>query len=203
MCAIAGWLILASCDQSAIDPSESLVGATSFPTEVELARETIQINRGTADAYSNPAGDHFLSYELRPDNSLTVIHSMQYIQSDEVRGKETFRLSSETANKARRLLWRIRPAPLPGIEYLTRPTGCQRRGPHDFGEITVAFFREEDRAGTGDHEIGIFDLPRPQSCNNRPAIEARDLVRRVLESFPPSQVAAGYPLAVARRSSYR
>ena len=133
-------LLCVSCQRGAIERSESLVGADDLPISSVLSQEIIQLNRGFG-AYSS---GNFLSYELRPDNSLTVTHTFR--PKDEVRGVETFRLPAITAEHARRMLWRVRPAKLAGVESETRPMGCQQQGPHDLGELAVVFIKEGDKA---------------------------------------------------------
>ena len=183
--AIAAALACASC-QPRDDASQSLVGADPLPSPAELSREIIQINRG----YGTES-EGFLSYELRPDDMLTVTHSDR--RRDQVVGEDRFRLPSGLAAQARRRLWRVRPARLEGLDaHEARPTGCERRGPHDFGELAVVFVREPGGPGAADDAIGVFELPDAGSCVTAAAIEARALVRDVLGSFPRSRVAEGF-----------
>lgn len=183
---IAASLLSASCQPPAVEPSQSLVGADSLPSADALSREIIQINRGYGQV-----GGGFLSYELRTDDTLTVTHTDR--RRGEVLGEETFRLASSLAGDSRRLLWRLRPAKLEGVDaHEVRPSGCERRGPHDFGELAVIFIDEGREAGVKDDRLGTFELPRRDSCSTPQAREARQLVRQVLDSFPPSTVAAGF-----------
>jgi hypothetical protein len=182
-------LLCVSCERAAIEPSQSLVGATKLPSANALSRETLYIVR---DGDTWPL--ERLSYEWRPDDSLTVTHSVLDRKAPRpvVKGEEILRLSPEVAAQARRLLWRVRPANLEGVEWLTRPTGCVQRGPHDFGDITVGFIAEGPKPGVEDDRVGIFDLPYPESFYNRQAVEARKVVHGALQLFPPSKVAAGF-----------
>lgn len=182
----------ASCDDSAIDPSRSLVGAKSLPPATELSRETIQINRGYGDI-----SIAFLSYELLPDDSLVVTLTDRNLQKDVVLGKDTFRLTSEVAAEARRMLWHLRPEELQrfdegGFESETRPIGCYRRGPHDFGELAVVFTAEGPETGVEDDRLGIVELPRPDSCRSPAAIKARRLIQRLMHLFPRSKLPAQF-----------
>lgn len=183
--AIAASLLCVACQPQGAE-STNLVGADRLPPSAALSRETIQINRGYG-----PVGTGFLSYELHPDDSLTVTHSDK--RRDKVLGKESFRLASGNADAARRRLLRLRPAKLEGLDaHEARPSGCERQGPHDFGELAVIFVSEDGGPGVEDDRIGVFELPDPQSCSTPQAREARQLVRQVMDLFPPSKVAAGF-----------
>ena len=173
-------LLCCSCERSAIDPSESLVGAKALPPSSALSQEIIQINRGVG---GRGYGDDFLSYELRPDNSLAVTHTFR--PEDKVRASETFRLSAEVAEQARGALWRLRPNELQGVEQEIRPTGCDKI--YDAGsEVAVAFISPDKR-------IAVVDVPYRRDCDARSAKIARTIVGEVLTSFPKSNVAAGFP----------
>lgn len=173
-------LLCCSCERSAIEPSESLVGANALPPSSVLSQEIIQINRGFG---GSGYGEDFLSYELRPDNSLAVTHTFR--PEDRVRGSETFRVSAKVAEQARRALWRLRPDELRGVEHETRPTGCDKI--YDAGsEAAVAFINPDER-------IAVVDLPYRGDCDAHSARIARTIVREVLTSFPKSKVAAGFP----------
>lgn len=182
-------LLCASCNNAAIDPPQSLVGANELPSATALARETFYISRG-GGAY----GGETLIYEWRPDNSLLVRHAFSDGRGtgEVVRGQETLHVSPEIAAQARQLLWRVRPAELEGVEQDARPTGCERRGPHDFGEVTVGFVNGGDASGIEDDQVGIFELPTAESCNTPAAVEARAVVRRALQLLPKSKVAAAF-----------
>lgn len=180
-------LFCVSCNDPAIEPTQSLVGAKELPSAEALSRETLYISRG-----GGPYGGHSLSYEWRPNDSITVTHDFSDGRGGgETRGSENLRISSEVAAEARRLLWRVRPAKFEGVEnYGTRPIGCERKGPHDFGEVAVAFINEGQSRGREDDQIGIFELPDRQSCNTPAAVEARKVMQRVLKLLPRSNVTA-------------
>ena len=165
------------------------MGARELPSAETLALETLYITRG-----GGPYGGHSLSYEWRPDGSITVTHEFSDGRGGtETRRTENLGISPEAAAEARRLLWRVRPAKFEGVEnYGTRPIGCERKGPHDFGEIALAFINEGQSSGVEDDQIGIFELPDRQSCNTPAAIEARKLTQRVLQLMPKSKVAAEF-----------
>jgi hypothetical protein len=186
---LIGSLLCLSCDGAAIDVSQSLVGARELPSANALLLEGLYISRGGGDG----GGDR-LSYDWRPDNSLLVVHEFSDGKgSSVIRGRETLRFSPEIAGQARRLLWRIRPAELEGMEQDARPNGCKRRGPHDFGEVSVAFVKEgDDAARTEDDQVGLFALPTVESCNTPAAAEARAVVGRALQLLPDSKVAAAF-----------
>lgn len=184
-------IVCVSCSGPAIAPSQSLVGASDLPSAEALSRETLYITRG-----ANDWGGDRLSYELRPGRTLIVTHSYYGPTPPEVeRGKETLDVSPEIAAQVRQLLWRVRPGKLEGQgldKAEARPAGCERRGPHDFGEVAIAFINEGDAARTDDNQIGLFELPTPRSCNTPAAIEARAIVWRALRLLPRSQVVAGF-----------
>lgn len=154
-----------------------------------MAREILYITRG-----GDPYGGHRLSYEWRPENRITVTHEFSDGRGGvETRGTENLRVSSEVAAEARRLLSRVRPGKFAGVEnYGTRPIGCERKGPHDFGEVAVAFINEGQTSGRNDDQIGIFELPYPQSCNTPAAVEARNVIHRVVQLLPKSKVATEF-----------
>jgi len=183
-------LLCVSCNDAGTSPSQSLVGANELPAATALARETFYISLG-----GGPAGGDELSYEWHPDNSLLVKHTFSDARrpGEVVRGQEILHVPSEVAAQARQLLWRVRPAELAGFdkEY-ARPTGCKRRGPHDFGEVTIGFVSEGPKSGVEDYKIGIFELPSVESCNTPAAIEARAVVRRALQLLPKSKVVAAF-----------
>lgn len=92
-------LLLVSCDQPAIDSSQSLVGARRLPSAKTLSREVIDIMRGSGEFTP------YIGYELHPDNLLTI----ELNQSDRATfknhllGKQTVQLSSNVAARAQRL----------------------------------------------------------------------------------------------------
>ena len=182
--------LLASCDRPAIEASQSLVGAKELPTARELSRETIQMNEGFG---GDGFGTHLLSYELRPNNELAVKHYERSIEKGEVvRGSETFNLSTDVADRARRSLWRMRPSDLKGLDYEIRPVGCKQQWDHDFGDYTFLFIKEGGESGVRDDLLGVSLIPEPESCDNPAARLARALVPEVLAHFPKSKVANSF-----------
>ena len=181
-------LLCTACNNAAIGPSESLVGANDLPPAKALSRETLYIGRG-GGAYGGDA----LTYEWRPDDLLTVTHTFSDNSARQtIKGRETFRVVPEIAARVRKLLWRVRPPKLEGVEQDQRPLGCKRQGPHDFGEVTVGFVNEGNKPGIEDDQVGIFSLPDPQSCDAPLAVEAREVVWHALRLLPKSKVAAGF-----------
>jgi len=182
-------LLCTSCSDAAIDPSQSLVGAAVLPSAKTLSREMLYISRGG----SPDGGDDSLTYEWRPDDSLTITHTFSDNRLFKtVRGRETLRVSPEVAAQVRQLFWRVRPGKLEGVVQDQRPVGCERQGPHDFGEITVAFIDEGSKPGIEDDKVGVFELPTSQSCNTPAAAEARKVVWEALGLLPKSKVAAAF-----------
>jgi hypothetical protein len=178
--AVAAMLLASGCDHAAIKASESLVGAKNPPSAAQLSRETIQINR-----WGGPRGDHFLSYELLPDNSLTVTHALRQPGGERTLARESFRLSANLGNEVRVSLARVRPETLRGIEYDTLPTGCPviiDASP----EVVVVFIGAKQR-------IGVSPVPQEGNCNSPQARQARQLVSHVIGSLPANHVATGFP----------
>lgn len=178
-----------SCNESPVEPSKSLVGASEIPSVEALSREILYITRGTF-------GDR-LTLEFRPDYSLTVTHTYSDDRKPEpaVRGKETLAVSPEVAAQIRQLLRRVRPATLEGQgleKDEVRPVGCKRRGPHDFGEIAIAFISEGGTAGIEDDRTGLFELPSRDSCHTPAATEAGKVLWQALRLLPQSGVIASY-----------
>jgi hypothetical protein len=89
-------------------------------------------------------------------------------------------------------LRRVRPAELQGIEQDSRPVGCERRGPHDFGEVVIGFLNKGEADGIEDDQVGIFNLPTSKSCSTPAAIEARAVVQGALQLLPKSKVASAF-----------
>jgi hypothetical protein len=152
-----------------------LVGATDLPSSAELSLETIQINYGAGSPDS-------LSYELSPNNTLTVTASIGRVGDKALERKATFALSSEHAWRARRMLWRLRPPTLEGAEYLTRLPGCDPKSVHDFGEAVVTFINEHNRSAKN-AQVGIVVLPNGGSCDTPGSKEARSVVRQISQVF--------------------
>jgi hypothetical protein len=179
-------LLAGSCHRPAIDPAQSLVGAKSLPAASVLSREIIEINRGVGSWDGNG-----LSYDLRPDNTLTVTLTGR---GDSVKAKESFQLSSDVAAAARRMLWRVRPENLEGIEQAVLPSGCHSP-PVDAGsEYSVIFIP----ADSGNQRLGVLLLPYARDCAAKNSIEAHNLIGTVLHSFPTSKVAAEYDRELPR-----
>lgn len=185
-----------SCNDPGIEPSRSLVGASGVPSADALAREILYITRGGGDGARD-----ILTHELRPDNSLTVTHTYfdgRGTPGVAVRGKETLHVSPEVAAQVRQLFWRLRPARLEGQgleKDEVRPLGCERQGPHDFGEVAVAFISEGDTPA--DDGSAVFELPPPESCNTPAAIESRKVVWQALALLPQSEVTAAFERTLA------
>lgn len=175
--AVAMGLLATSCTNQAVKVKDRLVDGTELPSEEMLLREKIEINQGFG---GEGFGEHFLSYELASNNSLIVTHTFR--PEDKVIGTEVFVLRPDVAMKARKQLWRVRPDKLEGIETDVRPSGCLRRWVHDSPEIAVGFI-------ASDEMHGVFDLPRPVSCDTPAAKAARRMLHDVLTSFPRSKVA--------------
>lgn len=149
---------------------------------------------------ANDWGGDRLSYELRSNDSLTVTHTFidPIIAGESVKGKETLRVSPAVAAQFRKLMWRVRPAKLVGQgldKDTVRPLGCERRGPHDFGEVSVGFIDEGDTKSIEDDQVGVFELPWDDSCNGPKATEAREVVWQALRLLPPSEVRESFELA--------
>lgn len=186
--ALPALLLCFACEGPAIEASQSLVGARTLPTASALSKETVTVSRGSGGL---GYGEHRLLYALGPDDRLVVTHFHQ--PRDAKVGEETFQLPSATADAARRMLWRLRPETLTGIEQDTRPEGCERQGPHDFGERWIVFMEEGPDPGVEDDAVGITELPYPSSCDTEAAAEARRLLDSVVAAFPRSRVAAAFP----------
>jgi hypothetical protein len=182
-------VVMSACDKPAIDASQSLVGAKQLPVASVLSREVIYVNRGSV----GPTSDS-LSYELRPDNTLiiTLTHRDTDTFKEVTDGKETFDLSSNVASQARHGLWRLRPATLQGIEWLVRPADCPPPPTDTFPEATVAFIDKGAKPGVEDDRLGAVEIPAQYTCDTRQGREARELIERVLRSFPQSKVAAEF-----------
>ena len=186
---VATALLVSACDKPAIDPSESLVDAKELPTARVLSREVIQINQGFGSLNST-----LLSYELRPDNTLTITltHRDYDTQKEVTDGKETFDISSNVASEARRDLWRLRPATLQGIESVLRPRDCPPPPTDTFPMAAIAFIAEGPKPGVEDDRLGVVDVPAQYTCHTRQGREARELIEKVLRSFPQSKVAVEF-----------
>ena len=186
---IATVLLVSACDKPAIDASQSLVRAKQLPAARTLSQEVIQINRG----FGSPTAS-LLSYELRPDNNLTITltHRDDDTFKEMTDGKETFALSSNVASQARRDLWRLRPATLQGIETLVRPADCPPPPTDTFPVAAVAFIAEGPKPGVEDDHLGVVDVPTQETCDTQQGREARDLIEKILRSFPQSKIASEF-----------
>jgi hypothetical protein len=183
-----GWLLCGSCGERGAEPPQSLVGTHALPSQDDLAREAFYIVRG-----GGPDGGRSLTYDWRREGVLIVEHAFSDGHGRrEVRGRATLPVPPDAAARAWRLLARLHPARLEGVEQDARPLGCERRGPHDVGEITIGFIRAGDEPGIQDDEVGLFALPYPRSCDTPAAREARRVVREVLQLLPGSSVAAAF-----------
>lgn len=185
---LAAAFLSGSCSKYNKQP-ESFVGATKLPSVEALSRETIYITRG-----ANDWGGDRLAYELRPDGSLTITHTYLSFKTpkEEVRARDVFRLQPAVATRFRRLISRVRPNSLDGqgLEKAeVRPLGCERKGPHDFGEVGVAFISEGD-AKTA--RVALFELPQPDSCATGAAKHARETVWAALRLLPASKAVEGF-----------
>ena len=173
---VCGLLLCGSCHQEAVEPL-SLVGAQALASEAALSREAIYIVRGGA----SDDGDTFI-YDWQPDGTLIIEHKVSNGRDgQEVASRETLHVPAETAMRVRRLLARVHPERLGGVEQDVRPLGCERLGSHDVGEITIGFIRPIGRPGIEDDEVGQFALPSSRSCDTPAAIEARRVVRNILQ----------------------
>ena len=181
-CLVAS-ILVAACDNSAIDSRRSLVGAKKLPSREVLSGETIQISH----VFSGP-GAQRLTFELRPNESLTVTLAAT---DGKIQGaKQTFQLSSTIAAQARWKLWRIRPE-REGVGW-TAPSDCPAQAANARPDLTVVFLTERPGELTGIVPRATFGLPPKSICNTKAAEEARNLVRSVVQSFPPSKLPAEF-----------
>ncbi|HEX8124978.1 MAG TPA: hypothetical protein VF548_05285 [Allosphingosinicella sp.] len=138
-----------------------MVGADPLPSSGTLYGGVIQVNRGYGEV-----SEGFLSYELRPDGVLAVIHSDR--AGGGVLGEDRFHLAPEIADQARRRLWRLRPARLEGVDaHEARPLGCKRRGPHDFGEVAIVFIDQGISPGSNTIASVSSNSPAPKAAEPR------------------------------------
>jgi hypothetical protein len=177
-------LLAAACDGSPIDPSRSLVGAKKLPSAQMLARETIQIER----EFGGP-GAQRLTFQLRPDDKLTII--LAAATDPQTQSKtQTFHLSSGIAEDARSNLWRVRPEQQGAGVNL--PSDCPPRSAANAPALTVVFTSPTPNARFDNSHRAVFGLPPQSVCNTEKAKEARNLIRSVIHSFPPSNLPAEY-----------
>lgn len=183
---LAPLLLCISCQRSAIDPSQSLVGARKLPPADVLSREFIEMDRMFGDPGPR------LILQLSADDSLTVTLTdwdrkqlKQFIV-----GKQLLRLSRDTAGTARRLLWRVRPENLAGMASSTQPIGCSPPPPDETPDYTVGFIADGLKSRVEDEHVGIFDVF--PSCKAKNANLARVVLRRVLALLPQSPLGPEY-----------
>lgn len=177
-----------SCD--AVHPSNegSLVGAEPLPSVSILAHETVYIEQG-----GSAFGGHALIYVWHPDNSLVVTHIFsEPFQREIVLGEETLHLSKKVEGELRELIVRVHPPIFKGVEYYTKPTGCEDLAMDESGEVTIGFVKADAEGELGPGQVGIFTLPYETSCNTPAAIEARKVVEDILQLLPKSDVAVEY-----------
>jgi hypothetical protein len=187
---LASAILCGSCGDQGSRGTDSLVGATKLPSAEVLSRETLYITRG-----SNGGGGDRLAYELRPGDSLAITHTYFDPRTFkvEVRAKDAFRVRPEVTARFRRLMWRVRPERLGRIlDNEVRPLGCKRRGPHDFGEVSIAFINEGAAETAKDLPTALFELPWPDSCHTRAAKVARKAVREALGLLPKSRAVESF-----------
>ena len=183
------WLIsctLAFCGSCHAAPhvSDRLVPGDLIIDE-ELSRELVEIQQGFGrDGY----GIHRLSYLLNTEDELEV--SYWFMPNDEALARETYKLPSDAAQRVREELWRIRPEAL-SRDWMNvrsiRPLNCQEQGPHDQGEILVHYIGDPHY-----ERLATFELPTEQSCKSAAAREARQLLFRIVRSFPASDIASKF-----------
>ncbi|WP_308515721.1 hypothetical protein [Sphingomonas flavescens] len=181
-------LLVAACDRPAIDASQSLVGAKQLPGAKTLRQEIIQLNRSYGGASSS-----LLSYELGPDNGLTVTvtHRDPDTWKDITDAKETSNLSTQTASQARNELWRLRPEALQGVEERVSPADCPTPPTDTFPIAAVVFIAKGTKPGINDR-VAVVDVPAQYTCDTLQGRAARNLIEKVLQQFPHSKVAAEF-----------
>ena len=174
-------LAATACKASAIDSTNSLVGAKQLPSSDVLSRETIQLNRFRYDARQR---QEMLVAELRPDNAVALTLTRNDIDHGQsLLGKEEFQLSAGTADRIRNTLWKFRPGKLEGVGTLVLPAGCSYIN-DETPEAAVAFVAANNK------DIGIAELQ--PDCQTPAAKAARILLGKVLKEFPNSKLAAGF-----------
>lgn len=191
----AAAIFCSSCSNRVDGQAESLVGATDLPSAEVLSRETLYVTRG-----ANDWGGDRLAYEFQPNGTLTITHTFldPRTSREEVRARDTFNVRPDVAARFRRFMWRVRPDLLEGQgleKNEVRPVGCNRRGPHDFSEVGVAFINDGDTKNTKDDRVALFELPQPDSCTTSAAKHSREAVWEALRLLPPSKAVEGYERA--------
>ena len=185
-------VLCAACDIPAIEPGSSLVGANRIPSAAILSREVIYM------AWDKDNSDgHLLSYELRPDDTLTIAHTT-FGKGDALRetiSEQTIRVSPKIAKRARAMIWRVRPPKMVGqIDEVApvRPVGCKPSGFHDFAELGVTFISKGKANNINDDRYGAFELPYLSSCNTSAAVQARKVVWEVIRVLPTNKVRSNF-----------
>lgn len=185
------WILFcsAACSDMAIEPSQSLVGAKTLPSANALLQETLYIAR-----WRSMDGGDSLTYELLPSDLLTITHKFSDLKSAKVviKGRETFRVPPKDAAHIKKLLWRLRPEKLEGLDQEQRPIGCARLDVHDWGEARITFSANGIASGGKHKTIGNVILPTVGSCNTPAAFKARQVMSLALSLLPASNVASSY-----------
>jgi hypothetical protein len=182
----------AGCDIPAIEPGSSLVGTNRIPSAAILSREVIYIAWD-----EDNSDDHLLSYELRPDDTLKIVHS-RYGEGDALRetiSERNVRVSPEIARRARAMIWRVRPAKM--VDQVdevapVRPVGCNPSGLHDVAELGVTFISKGNIKNSNDDRYGAFELPYSSSCNTSAAIQARKVVWDAIRMLSANKVNSSF-----------
>jgi hypothetical protein len=185
------WILFcsAACSDMVIEPSQSPVGAKKLPSANALLQETLYIAR-----WRSMDGGDSLTYEMLPSDMLTITHKFSDYKSAKVvvKGRETFRVPPKDAARIRKLLWRLRPEKLEGIDQQQRPVGCTRLDVHDWGEAGITFAANSNAAGGKHKAIGNFILPTVGSCNTSAAVKARQVMSLAFSLLPASNVASSF-----------
>lgn len=175
----AAVLGLASCDRSGTANETSLVDAQNVASQLDLTNETIIIFR-------DASGGGVLNYELHPDNQLLVKHLGWQGSQQRLLAEEKFALGEERAEKARRMLGRLRPDnDAPAGRSLPRGCGYVTDVQPEMG---VGFSRDNYS------RFEQFSLPSEEQCQSPAAGQSRAILLDVLWSFPKSKIDARFPL---------
>jgi hypothetical protein len=175
--AVASALLLGACHKPSSQEFGSLVGVKKMPSGEALNHETILINL----RYS-PTTPRMLTYELRPDNTITITQSLSEPGGDKDISKEVLTLVPAKTARMRAYLWRLRPSKLADLSAITYPTDCHP--PIDASsELTVAFVDPE-------RNVGVFALP--YICKNGASAEARKVARAAIAVIPRTKTAEAF-----------
>lgn len=172
-----------SCNRTPIGQYDSLVGAETLPPADLLSRETIEIDQERYEPGPR------LIYQLEPNNSLTITLT-DWTPEQRILAKQSFQLSTDAANNARRLLWRIRPERLQGMAETTKLQDCPPPPPDEFPDLTVGFIVNGPKTADDVGNVGIFAVS--PGCQTRDATEVRQVIRQALSLFPPSTIPAEF-----------